>query len=161
MADGYVSPEYRIDGRGVALERCRQVEQYRKEGRIFYRERGTRGGDPALVCVSTATSRFQPGRWKWLVPVDGWRHEIVLEEQSVPDKSFHGRGRRAPSAMGHDRSGRESGRQCDPDRLGQSLRPPLRRAILDRHAGAVLRRNHERDLANLSAGIRYGRKRRH
>ena len=34
--------------------------------------------------------------------------EILLEEQSVPDQGLHGRRRLAASAMGDDRSGRES-----------------------------------------------------
>ena len=53
-------------------------------------------------------------------------------------KHVHRRRRFAASAMGHDRFGRQGGRQRHQDRLGRSLRHALLRAVLDRRAGAIL-----------------------
>ena len=47
--------------------------------------------DSAFLGLSAAPSRRHRRRWQRLVPVDRWRFEILLEEQSLPDESLHGR----------------------------------------------------------------------
>jgi hypothetical protein len=78
-----------------------------------------------------AAQRPYAQRWRWLLTADGWRHEHVLEERSVPCEGLHGRGRRSAPAMGRRRFGQHSANQCDSNRLGQPIRPALLGAILD------------------------------
>ena len=124
-----------------------------KQEGYFTGQRGTdRREDSPLLGVPASASRRHGGRWQRLVPLDRWRSEILLEEQSLPDQSLHRRGRFAASAMGHDRSGRQGGRQCHQDRLGRPLRQALLRAVLDGRTGALLRRDQQGRLADLPHG---------
>ena len=128
----------------MALESARRLEQCCQAGGLFHRQRGAdRREDPAFLGLSAAASRRHLGRWQWLVPFDRRRPAILLEEQSVSDQSLYGRRRLAAPAMGHDRSGRQDGRQCHQDRLGQPLRHTLLRPVLDGRTGAVLRRDQQ------------------
>jgi hypothetical protein len=70
--------------------------------------------------------------------LDRWRSEILLEEQSLSDQGLHRRDRCHASAVGHDRFGRQGGRQCRQDSLGQPLRQALLRAVLDGRTRAFL-----------------------
>src|SRR5215469_5592909 len=92
VGHGHVSAEHRADGRGVALESVREVEQRRETGRIFCRRCRTCGRNSQLMGVSAAASWIQPRRWQRLVAPDRWRHSFVLEEQSLPDQDLHRRG---------------------------------------------------------------------
>ncbi len=145
----------------MALEFARHLEQRGQAGRLFYRQRRTRRTHSALLGVSAAASRRNGGRRQRLVAADRREFAIVLEEQSVPHQSLHGRRRFAAPAVGHDRSGRQSGYQRDQDRVGRSLRQALLRAVLDRGTRTFLRRHQQRRLADVSHGHYRGWQRRH
>ena len=139
-----------------------QVEQRRKAGRLFRRQRRAHSGnDSQLVGLPAAASRLQPRRRQRMVAPHRRRSQFLLEKQSVPDQSLHRRRRLAASAVGDDRSRQQDRRQRHPHRLGQSLREAIFRAILDRRTRALLRRHHQRHVANISAGQHHRRQRRH
>src|SRR5579884_2800597 len=122
MANRDLPPEYRADGRGLALESLREVEQYRKAGGLLRWRRRTGGRNSQLLGLSSAASRIQPWGWQRLVTSHRRRRAFLLEEQSLSDEGVHGRRRLASSTVGHDRPRHENRSQCDSHRLGRSLR---------------------------------------
>ena len=57
----------------------------------------------SLLRLFPSPSRLHPqrrSRGQWLFAHDRWRREIILEEQSLPDQSFHRRAGFRPSSMG-------------------------------------------------------------
>ena len=92
VADGDLSPEHRIAHGGLALESGREVERPGRP-RIFRRECGARGGaNSPFLWISAAAPRSHArrrDRHRRVVAIDGWRHKLLLEEQSVFDAGVH------------------------------------------------------------------------
>src|ERR1700730_14243351 len=106
----------------MALESKGDVERSRRE-RIFHRGFDARGDDPAFVWIRFAPSGFHSesgDRGHWVFTVGRRRREYILEEQSLSDQGFYGRGRFGAPAVGGDRSGCGEGSGRNTDYLGRT-----------------------------------------
>ena len=96
---------------------------------------GDSGGDDSLLLrIFAAAPRDHAQRWnreRGFFAAYRWRSEHVLEEQSVPHAALHRGKRFAASAVGDSRSRAKSDGGQHSHRVGESVRGPIRGAVLD------------------------------
>ena len=100
----------------------------------------------------TPRQHHRSSRQHRLLPPERWRHDHLLEEQSVPRSRGSNAGDSALApAMDHRGPGRDFSHECDSHCVGRSIRHGLPRPVLARRGRERHRREPARQMGHLSA----------